>query len=370
MAKIISLPNYPLWEKAKQKRTLLRLTLELTKRCNNNCIHCYNNLPMDDLSAKNKELSTNQITDLVDQAVDMGLLWILLTGGEVFLRKDFMDLYVYMKKKGLLVSIFTNATLITREHAKILKKYPPREIEISVYGVSPKKYAQVTRTNYFDKFMDGIENLISESIPFSLKNTVIKANYRHLKEIESFCNTYADNSSNRFRFDPFLMLRTDRNQKRNQDITNQRLTANEIIEIEKQHPDRLDALSKQCMLIEVQESNYSCPEKIFKCGAGLTSASIDSYGFFKLCSLLINDKCTLDLKKNSLENAWINFVPEVLGFSSQKKEYHENCSNCKLRDFCMWCPAIGDIETGEMDETVKYFCSIAHERYDYCVKNN
>ncbi len=368
MAKIIPLPDYPLWEKTKEKRILLRLTLELTKRCNNNCIHCYNNLPQEDVHAKKKELSTEEIKDIVDQAVDLGLLWILLTGGEIFLRKDLVELYLYMKKKGLLVSIFTNATLITKEHAGILKKYPPRDIEISVYGISAQKYARVARTNYFDRFMAGIENLISESVPFSLKTTIMKANYLHVKEIENFCSKYAGSTHNRFRFDPFLMLRTDRDQKRNQDIMNQRLTPDEIVQLEKQHPKRLEALRKQCLIISKKEHDLSEPERIFKCGAGLNSASIDSYGLFKLCSSLINTQCVFDLKKDSLKNAWVYFVPKVLSLTSEKKSYHENCSNCKLRDFCMWCPAIGDIETGELDKAASYFCSLAFIRYDYCNK--
>jgi radical SAM protein with 4Fe4S-binding SPASM domain len=313
-------------------------------------------------------LSTSQIKNIIDQAVDLGLLWILLTGGEVFLRKDFIELYLYIKKKGLLVSIFTNATLITKEHAKILKKYPPRDIEISVYGVSPEKYARVTRTNYFTKFMTGIENLVSEAVPFSLKTTIMKANYKELKDITAFCSKYTDDTHNRFRFDPFLMLRTDKNQKRNKDIVNQRLSPDEIIELEKQHPNRLDALKKQCITISEKEPSNSFQERIFKCGAGRNSASIDSYGIFKLCSSLVHKKCVFDLKKDFLKNAWMDFAPKVIAFTSQKKEYHENCSNCKLRDFCTWCPAIGDLETGQLDEVVTYFCSVASARYDYCIK--
>ena len=123
--KRISLPEFAVWEKAALKRTPLSFELELTARCNNDCRHCYINLPAGDLPARQKEWSCDQIGQFADQAVDLGFLWCLLTGGEPLLRPDFPDIYLMLKKKGLLVSLFTNACLLTREHIELFKKYPP-----------------------------------------------------------------------------------------------------------------------------------------------------------------------------------------------------------------------------------------------------
>ncbi len=363
MTETVSISRYPLWEKAKRNRSLLMISLELTARCNNNCRHCYNNLPEDDPFAIKNELSTNQIKDIVDQAVEMGTLWMHLTGGEVFLRKDFAELYEYMVKKGLLVSIFTNATLITNEHIHLFKKFPPRDIEVTVYGIPEKYYSTVTRSKNYFRFLNGVDKLLSALIPVTLKAMIMKSNYNNFKEIADFCR---QRSYKKFRFDPFLNLRTDKNQKKNREIIRQRLTGDEIIELEKQYPERLEELKGFCKSASDSHDFKNFPEVIFKCGAGLTSCTINSYGFLKLCIALVRESCIYDLKKGSLKDAWYNFIPEIRALRSNKKTYHDGCSNCRLRSFCSWCPARADLETGELDEKIRYFCSVALKRHDYC----
>ena len=100
------LSHFHLFEKLKEKRSLISFNLEITARCNNNCHHCYINLPSTDLNAKEEELSFEEITSIVDEACSLGAMWRLLTCGEPLLREDFLDIYLYLKKRGLLVSVF------------------------------------------------------------------------------------------------------------------------------------------------------------------------------------------------------------------------------------------------------------------------
>lgn len=142
----IPLPEAPIWEKqAARKGRLLAVNLEVTARCNNNCRHCYINVPADSRVAKQKELSFEKIKDVIDEACSLGALWCLITGGEPLLRDDFEEIYIYLKKKGLLVSVFTNATLINTSHIALFKKWPPRNIDVTVYGVTEKTYEKVTQ---------------------------------------------------------------------------------------------------------------------------------------------------------------------------------------------------------------------------------
>ena len=87
-------------------------SLEVTMRCNLRCQHCY--IPIEQrASHKDQELSQEEIERILDQISDAGCLWLLLTGGEPLLRRDFLDIYIYAKRKGLILTLFTNGTLIT-----------------------------------------------------------------------------------------------------------------------------------------------------------------------------------------------------------------------------------------------------------------
>ncbi len=366
MTQKISIHDYPFWEEAKKKRTLLNLTLELATRCNNNCIHCFNNLSMNDKTALENELSTNQIKTIVDQAVELGVLWITLTGGEILLRHDFMEIYTYIQKKGCLISVFTNATLIKSEHIRLFQKYPPRDIEISAYGACEESYAKVTRTRNFNKFISGLEKLSAGSIPFSLKTIMMKANVKYFNEIAQFCKK---RTKKNFRFDPFLILRTDRNPARNKDIINQRLSVDEIIRLEQLDPERYKALHDKYMRIDNSPSNFTPSEQLFKCGAGLNSAFINSFGIFQLCNSLVNHKCVYDLKNGSLKNAWQNFAPKILSLKSKEESFKQNCGSCKMINLCMWCPATSDLETNKLDQQVETFCTLTKKRHACCINS-
>jgi MoaA/NifB/PqqE/SkfB family radical SAM enzyme len=72
---------------------------------------------MGDMDAKRRELSTEEHFRVLDELAEMGTFWLLYTGGEIFARKDFLEIYTYAKKKGFLITLFTNGTIITKEIA-------------------------------------------------------------------------------------------------------------------------------------------------------------------------------------------------------------------------------------------------------------
>ena len=61
------LSDFHLFETLKEKRSLISFNLEITARCNNNCRHCYINLPSTDLDAKAGELSFEEIKGIADE---------------------------------------------------------------------------------------------------------------------------------------------------------------------------------------------------------------------------------------------------------------------------------------------------------------
>jgi radical SAM protein with 4Fe4S-binding SPASM domain len=361
-ATVVPISQLPLWEKTQKNRTLLSVTLEITARCNNDCVHCYINLPSGDAAAIEKELSTEEIKALVDESVSMGALWFLLTGGEPLLRDDFIDIYMYIKKKGVLVSLFTNATLISNEHIKLFKRYPPREIEVTVYGVTRQTHEKVTGKKYFSATMSGIDRLINAALPVTLKSTILRSNYMEFNEISKYCQR---KSFHPFRFDPLLQFRVDRDTARNQKIRIERLTADEIIQIENADEIRRDALLRLCTDMGSRPVFNGSSSQLFRCKAGINSCCIGYDGVFKLCSALANPACTYSLITGSLTDAWNNFAPLLRKMESAKPSFQDKCGKCGIIDWCMWCPAHADLETGKLDEYVPFFCDIAEKRKNF-----
>ena len=66
-----------LHEEATANRIPLGGTIELTYRCNLNCVHCYCNLPVNDSAAARQEMTYDEICNIVDQVAEEGCLWLL-----------------------------------------------------------------------------------------------------------------------------------------------------------------------------------------------------------------------------------------------------------------------------------------------------
>jgi len=82
---------------------LRQLDIELTERCNNDCIHCCINLPANDSDAQRREMTAAQVKDILKQASDLDCLQVRFTGGEPLLRPDFEQLYLYARRLGMKV---------------------------------------------------------------------------------------------------------------------------------------------------------------------------------------------------------------------------------------------------------------------------
>jgi radical SAM protein with 4Fe4S-binding SPASM domain len=323
-------------------------------------------MPASDKKARKNELTLLEINNLVHQATDLGALWCLITGGEPLIRKDFPDIYLSIKKQGLLVSVFTNACLITPQLVKLFQEYPPRIIEVSVYGITPETYEKITRKpGSYNLFRRGLDLLLEGNIKVRLKAMALKSNLHEITEIGKFCR---EHTVDYYRFDPLLNLRHDGDPKRNQEIIRERLSAQEIAILEQNDDDRRLWLQNNCTSLIRNPCDEAGCDHIFHCGAGKSSFTIGHDGKFRLCSSLIAPNCTIDLRNHSLAEAWFEFTPKVRDQRSVNPHFQRTCQICPLVNLCLWCPANAYLESGELDESVDYFCQVAHARAEMILK--
>ncbi len=355
-----SLPEFKAWDKVTGRRVPLKFDLEITARCNNDCRHCYINLPAGDLEAKRKELSVNEISLMADQAVKLGALWVLISGGEPLLRKDFAEIYLALKRKGLLVSVFTNACLVTDEHVTLFQKYPPRDIEVTVYGVTPETYERVSRRpGSYAAFRRGLKLMLDGGLKVRLKAMAIRSNLEEIPAIAAFCRKFTNDY---FRFDPLLHLRYDQDPQRNAEIRDERLSPAEVVSIEQGDDARASGLEKNCEGLIVPEFANDASDKLFYCGAGNKTFAISYDGIFRLCTDLWHPGTIFDLHKGSLAQAWDELAPRVRALRSRSLVYQERCGRCPIINLCLYCPAHAALECGQMDGWSEYFCQVAHAR--------
>jgi radical SAM protein with 4Fe4S-binding SPASM domain len=340
-----------------------RLDIELTERCNNNCIHCYINLPADDHEAKARELSTNQLKDILKEAASLSYMSVRFTGGEPLLREDFEELYIFARKLGLKVLIFTNATLISPHLADLLAHIPPLEkMEITVYGMKKKSYEAVTRTpGSYEAAWRGINLLLEKQIPFFVKGTILPPSRGELDEFEAWASTvpwiYWGPS-----FPITLDLRGRRDSERkNRLIKGLRLPSKEILAFLIRRPEEyLKSRREFC-------SKFMKPggDVLFTCGSAISSVCVDAYGYLLPCMLLKCPDVVYDLKNGSLKDALTNFLPQIRKIKASNPEYLARCARCFLKGLCEQCPAKSWIEHGTLDTPVEYLCEIAHEQARY-----
>lgn len=357
------LPEFGLWEKMEAGRAVFSFDLEATSRCNLDCRHCYISRPAGDRAARKGELTVDEIGRIGTEAAALGAVWCLVTGGEPLLRRDFFDVYQALLSKGLLISLFTNATLVTKEHVRFFRKYPPRDVEVTVYGVTRETYERVTRTpGSFAAFRRGLDLLLAGGVPVRLKAMALRSNKHELTAIGEFCRAHG---RGQYRFDPQLHLRFDRDEVRNALIRAERLSPREVARLERSDPERFGALTAACgeLLPDPPPEGPAEPcRHIFRCGVGRRSFVIGPEGHLRPCMSLHHPDFLYDLRRGSLSEAWAHFVPAAIARESDRREWLDKCGICPIVNLCLWCPAHAYLETGELDWPVEEFCRVAEAR--------
>ena len=142
------------------------------------------------------------------------------------------------------MSVFTNANLVSETHTEVFRRYPPRDIEVTVYGITRETYETVTqRPGSFSAFRKGLDLLLKNGLKVRLKAMALRSNVYELPQIAAFCRKY---TTGYFRFDPLLHLRYDNDPIRNEEIRFERLDPEEIAGVEKIDVERFHSMVKEC----------------------------------------------------------------------------------------------------------------------------
>jgi radical SAM protein with 4Fe4S-binding SPASM domain len=162
----------------------LAAMLELSDRCNEVCVHCYQ------VQGEKGELSTGEWRRILDQLAEAGVLMLTLSGGEVTLRKDFLEILTYARERGFVLRIFTNGLTMTSELADRLAEHQVMEVEISLYSPRAEVHDFVTGVpGSFDKTVRGIRYLRERDVAVTIKAAMMSVNQAELPDYPAFADS-------------------------------------------------------------------------------------------------------------------------------------------------------------------------------------
>ncbi|RLB56363.1 MAG: hypothetical protein DRI34_09215 [Deltaproteobacteria bacterium] len=314
----------------RQGRAPLSGTLELTRRCNFSCRHCY----LRGTPGPGRELDTGQVLHLLDQLADAGCLYLGLSGGEPFLRRDMSRIVWHAVSAGMLVTVQTNGSLIDDGLADALARRPPRRIDISLYGYSEDTYRQVTGVaGMRNRVFQAIDRLRQRGLQVRLNVPLLVPLAGELSRLNDFAAARDIPLRIESTIDP--TLGGDRK------------------------PCRLRLPADRAAALEASLSTYHAgddrgdSDRRSGCQAGRQGFYIDAAGGLRPCVHLIEPR--RDVLAEGFSAAW----RRLEGFSPPRLD-SAACGDCAHAQLCSACPLMARGE--DAPGPGSFYCRLARER--------
>lgn len=328
------------------------MTMELTYRCNEKCIHCY----IPDQDRNQQELSTERIKILLDELRDYGVLDITFTGGDPFLRHDFLDIVEYARKNEFAVNIFTNGLLATPDILDRLAELYLRSLQISIYSTRPEKHDSVTCVpGSWHRSIVTLKKAAERGIPINIKAPLMSwtvNEYRSLVDL-------AYQMGATIQIDAVISARNDGDTN----PLKHRVLDRDMLHVLM----RDDVVGLAVNELQLYAQDINIPNEIddlTMCGAGIDTIVITPNGEVNLCTGL----------PLSIGNVCRNTLHEVLETSPQVREFQSirwkdtECKGCQLIKYCLRCPGMALSEAGDIKAKVEHLCMIAGMRYEAAIE--
>jgi radical SAM protein with 4Fe4S-binding SPASM domain len=195
--------------------------------------------------------------------------------------------------------------------------------------------------------MRGIRLLKERGLPLTLKTVAISINRHEISDMQHF----AEELGVGFKFDGMINARIDCSHS----PLEVRLTPGEMVQLDIEDPARAAEWSK--LVHDRPERAAAYAATVYHCGGGVSSFAIDPEGKMSICVLSHRD--TFDLRTGSFADGWNEFLAKVRARPSTRRT---KCTDCRIRELCATCAATAELEHGDAEAPIEYFCEVAHLR--------
>lgn len=324
---------------------------ELTARCNFDCPMCYVHLKQEDVDAQGRELTAEQWIDIARQARDAGMVFVLLTGGEPFVRKDFFEIYGAMKKMGLMISINSNGSMLTGEVLRKLIEDPPFRVNVSLYGGCPETYRSMCAQDAFHRVVENIRSLKEAGIDVRINLSITGHNRQDMEKIWQIARELGVHVKAASYM--FPSIRVNDEQFGQGDRLNPEDAAACAVRWDQLRlaPEEFAARAHAMQALTAVEPS-DCPTELeagVRCRAGTTSFWMTWDGRMLPCGMM----------------TWPVTHPLDVGFGQAWNQLRQKtaeiksapgCASCPKKEVCSVCAAGRVAETGSFEQVPDYIC--------------
>lgn len=345
-----------LLQKSWDKKIPINGSLELLPLCNLNCEMCYVRLSREEMQAYGHIRSAQEWLSLAEEMKTAGVVFLLLTGGEPLLHPEFKEIYLGLRKMGMVITINTNGTLINEEWSEFFAQNQPRRINITLYGTGNPTYERLCHApKGYDQAIQGISFLKNKGVDVRLGCSITALNKEDLEgffkigsELELFCiaDTYMVSASRERRNGFNYESRCNPEEAAGYRMLAWKHTLGEqnFIPFIERHIFEIEHI--------VPEEGEGC----VGCYAGNCSFAISWLGDMHPCVTM--SRPSANVFKEGFTQAW-NHITDETG----KIRTSSRCQACNLRPICHTCAGNALVETGDYSGTPDYLCRYSEETY-------
>ena len=350
--------------KASRIKTPISGTFELSPLCNMDCKMCYIKMSKEKQESIARLRTKEEWIELAQKAKEKGMLFLLLTGGEPFLVKDFKELYIELHKMGFCISINSNGTMIDEDVIEWLKHYPPMRINMTLYGASDETYGRLCNNpKGFTQVTKAISLLKENNIQVKLNCSVTPYNKDDLKQMMDFAEEHdLVIQATSYMFPPLRKDKTKIGQNNRFNAEDAALYGAYISAYSNGFDRFKDYIeSGQLALYDADDDCGVVEGDHMRCRAGITSFWMTWEGKMIPCGM-IPDKGK-DPWEVGFDEAWENAKNIVSDITLPVK-----CAGCGKKDECRACAAMVYTETGTYDKVPQYRCEMTKNYPEACKK--
>lgn len=369
---MINIPVEPkiteyLYAKAAKSGLPLSGTFELTPVCNMNCRMCYVRMSHEEQQAAAPLRTAEEWLALAEKAKEQGLCYLLLTGGEPFLRPDFKEILSGLHRMGFIISINSNATLIDERVIEWLKETPPIRINITLYGASDSTYERLCgNPKGFTQVTKAIRLLKEAGITIKLNCSVTPYNAEDLEDIFEFAKKEGlliQATSYMFpplRKNPSEVGRNDRFTP--EEAAYYAAKIRSLMNGEEAFLEYRKEERPEWLPMDMTEDCGEQEGEGIRCRAGKCSFWVTWEGRMLPCGMLPSQG-ELNVFDCGFEKSWqrVRELSDAVRLPAQ-------CKSCSLKDQCRACAAMVMTESGNYQEVPAYRCRMSQAYPQACAK--